>query len=225
MFNDLSSLRSFLATRRSCKPRDLIEPGPSADELLQIVALASRIPDHGKLHPWCFVHIPRSARAEFAALLQRAYLKDRPSPGRLEIEANETFAHQAPELIVVLSAPRESKIPAWEQELSCGAALACSSRKARRRGCANPNGAIFWTTNGQPSSNRSSGWASMWKNWSTGRSPDGKTLRAGKTSHLVAFSFAASISASLATCAIPVFPTSTAHSSLPSHTAFHAGWS
>ena len=122
MFNDLSSLRSFLSTRRSCKPRDLIEPGPSADELRQIVALASRSPDHGKLHPWRFVHVPRSARAEFAALLQRAYLKDRPSPGRLEIEANETFAHQAPELIVVLSAPRESKIPAWEQELSCGAA-------------------------------------------------------------------------------------------------------
>jgi len=122
MFNDLSSLRSFLATRRSCKPRDLIEPGPSADELRQIVAIGSRSPDHGKLHPWRFVHIPRSGRAEFAALLQRAYLNDRPSPGRLEIEANETFAHQAPELIVVLSTPRESKIPAWEQELSCGAA-------------------------------------------------------------------------------------------------------
>src|SRR5438093_879542 len=64
----------------------------------------------------------RKAAAAIAALLQRAYLKDRPSPGRLEIEANETFAHQAPELLVVLSTPRESKIPAWEQELSCGAA-------------------------------------------------------------------------------------------------------
>ena len=122
MFNDQSSLRSFLATRRSCKPRDLIDPGPSAEELRHIVTLASRSPDHGKLHPWRFIHIPRSARADFAGLLQRAYLKDRPTPGRLEIEANETFAHQAPELLVVLAAPRESKIPAWEQELSCGAA-------------------------------------------------------------------------------------------------------
>src|SRR5438045_1459301 len=103
MFNDLTSLRSFLATRRSCKPRDLIDPGPSAEELREIIALASRSPDHGKLHPWRFVHVPRSARTDFAALLQRAYLKDRPSPGRLEIEANEKFAHQAPELIVVLS--------------------------------------------------------------------------------------------------------------------------
>ena len=87
-----------------------------------MIALASRSPDHGKLHPWRFVHVPRSARAEFAALLQRAYLKDRPSPGRLEIEANDKFAHQAPELVVALSTPQTSKIPAWEQELSCGAA-------------------------------------------------------------------------------------------------------
>lgn len=122
MFNDQSSLRSFLATRRSCRPRDLVEPGPDAEELRQIVALASRSPDHGKLHPWRFVHVPRSSRAEFAALLGRAYLNNNPSPGRLEIEANEKFAHQAPELIVMLSTPQESKIPAWEQELSCGAA-------------------------------------------------------------------------------------------------------
>ena len=122
MFNDRSSLEAYLSTRRSCRPRDLMEPGPSADELRRIVAIASRSPDHGKLHPWRFGHVPKSARADFAALLQRAYLKSNASPGRLEIEANEKFAHQAPELIVLLSTPRESKIPAWEQELSCGAA-------------------------------------------------------------------------------------------------------
>ena len=44
------------------------------------------------------------------------------APGRLEVEANEKFAHQAPELVVALSAPRAgAKIPLWEQELSCGA--------------------------------------------------------------------------------------------------------
>ena len=48
---------------------------------------------------------------------------DNPAPGRLELEANERFAHQAPELIVALFSPSEGhKIPAWEQELSCGAA-------------------------------------------------------------------------------------------------------
>ena len=43
--------------------------------------------------------------------------------GRLEIEANERFARQAPELVVALSSPTpDHKIPVWEQELSCGAA-------------------------------------------------------------------------------------------------------
>ena len=122
MFNDRSSLLSFLTTRRSCRPRDLVEPGPTAEELRQIVAIASRTPDHGKLHPWRFVHVPRSERDGLAALLHRAYRVDNPSPGRLEVEAVEKFAHQAPGLIVLMSAPRPGKIPVWEQELSCGAA-------------------------------------------------------------------------------------------------------
>jgi nitroreductase len=123
MFNDTSSLLAFLRTRRSGRPRDLMEPGPNAEELRQIVSIATRTPDHGKLAPWRFVHVAREARAAFAELLQRAYLKANPSPGRLEVEANERFAHQAPELVVVLSSPVQgSKIPVWEQELSCGAA-------------------------------------------------------------------------------------------------------
>ncbi len=123
-FNDLSSPLSLLRTRRSARPRDLIEPGPSPDELRQMLEIALRTPDHGKLHPWRFVHVPRERRADFAAMLQRAYRVENPSPGRLEIEATERFAHQAPELIVALSSPIEGhKIPAWEQQLSCGAAL------------------------------------------------------------------------------------------------------
>ena len=123
MFNDLSSPLALLGSRRSARPRDLVAPGPDADELRAILSLAMRVPDHGKLHPWRFVHVPRERRAAFAALLDRAYRADRPEPGRLEIEANERFAHQAPELIVALSSPTEGhKIPVWEQQLSCGAA-------------------------------------------------------------------------------------------------------
>ena len=123
MFNDLSTLRSYLATRRSSRPRDLVAPGPDAGELAEMVERAVRVPDHGKLHPWRFVHIAQDQRDAFASLLQRAYLRERPTPGRLEIEANEFFARQGPELIVALFSPRQSaKIPLWEQQLSCGAA-------------------------------------------------------------------------------------------------------
>ena len=123
MLNDRSSILALLETRRSGRPRDLVAPGPDAAQLRRILAIAARTPDHGKLHPWRFVEISADRRADFAALLDRAYRAANPDPGRLEIEANERFAHQAPTLIVALSSPTEGhKIPLWEQELSCGAA-------------------------------------------------------------------------------------------------------
>ena len=123
MLNDRSSILSLLETRRSGRPRDLVAPGPSPGELEKILAIAMRSPDHGKLHPWRFVHVPAERREAFAALLDTAYRHDNPDPGRLEIEANRRFAHQAPELVVALSCPAEGhKIPVWEQQLSCGAA-------------------------------------------------------------------------------------------------------
>ena len=124
MFNDRSSTLSLLRTRRSGRPRDLVEPGPDADELRQILEIAMRTPDHGKLHPWRFVHVAKDRRDAFADLLHRAYRVDNPDPGRLEIEANERLARMAPELVVALCSPTPGhKIPVWEQELSCGAAI------------------------------------------------------------------------------------------------------
>jgi nitroreductase len=123
MFNDRSSLLSYLATRRSCRPRDLVEPGPDATQLGQMLEIAARTPDHGKLFPWRFVHIARDRRSAFAETLHAAYRAGKAEPpARLEIEAVQRFATQAPELVVVLSSPIEGhKIPVWEQELSCGA--------------------------------------------------------------------------------------------------------
>jgi len=123
MFNDRSSPSALLATRRSGKARDLIAPGPDAGQLHRILSAAMRVPDHGKLAPWRFVVIDADRRDAFAALLTDAYLAEKPSAGRLEIEAMEQFARQGETIIAVLSTPAEnSKIPRWEQELSAGAA-------------------------------------------------------------------------------------------------------
>ena len=124
MLNDLASLASYLASRRSCRPRDLVAPGPDAGELARILEMAARTPDHGKLAPWRFVHVAAGRRPAFAAMLEAAYRAGKAEePGRLEIEAVHRFATQAPELVVLLSSPVEgTKIPVWEQELSCGAA-------------------------------------------------------------------------------------------------------
>lgn len=121
-FNDLSSPIDLLLTRRSAKPRDLVAPGPSDDELRTILRAAMRVPDHGKLAPWRFVVIDDAARAAFRDLLLRAYRTDCEEPTDKQREAVEAFAAQAPVLVIVLYAPQPAKIPEWEQQLSVGAA-------------------------------------------------------------------------------------------------------
>lgn len=121
-FNDLSSLAAYLPSRRSGRPRNMVTPGPSDAEIEDIVATAMRTPDHGKLAPWRVISVAKGQRDLLAQGFTQAYLKEKPNAGRLELEGIENMAHEAPTLLVLLSSPVEStKIPLWEQELSCGA--------------------------------------------------------------------------------------------------------
>ncbi|MEH3099798.1 nitroreductase family protein [Sphingomonas adhaesiva] len=123
MFNDTSSPLALLASRRSGKPRDLVAPAPDRARLIEMIRLAGRTPDHGKLAPWRFVIVPDDRRDALAALLVDAYRAERPEAKRAELDAMEQFARQAPALVVALFSPRtDSHIPMWEQELSAGAA-------------------------------------------------------------------------------------------------------
>jgi nitroreductase len=123
MLNDRTSPLSLLATRRSGRPRDMVAPGPDDAQLSAMLDIAMRTPDHGKLAPWRFVVVGSDRRDRLAEVITTAYRAERPQAARLEIEALEGFARQAPSLVVVLSSPRpESHIPMWEQELSAGAA-------------------------------------------------------------------------------------------------------
>jgi nitroreductase len=123
MLNDRATPLSLLATRRSGKPRDLGGPGPSAAELKQMLEIAARTPDHGKLAPWRFVTVAPDQREAFADLLERAWVQANPDAPGHDIESARAFAFQAPTLVVVLSQPVPGhKVPVWEQELSAGAA-------------------------------------------------------------------------------------------------------
>lgn len=121
-YNDLSSLAAYLPSRRSGRPRNMVAPGPSDAQIEQIVATALRTPDHGKLAPWRVIAVSTDQRARLAQGIKSAYLKENPAAGRLELEGLEALAHEAPVLLILLSSPvLSSKIPLWEQQLSCGA--------------------------------------------------------------------------------------------------------
>lgn len=121
-YNDLSSLSAYLLSRRSGRPRNMVAPGPSDAQIEEIVNIAMRTPDHGKLAPWKVIAVALDQRALLAQAIKSAYLKEKPNAGRMELEGLEAMAHEAPTLLVMLSSPVAStKIPLWEQELSCGA--------------------------------------------------------------------------------------------------------
>ena len=101
----------------------MVEPGPDDAQIAEIIEIAARVPDHGKLFPWRFVIVPKARRDDFARLLREAFEGDAPTNEERKLEAVERTARQAPALIVVMSAPVAGhKVPVWEQELSAGAA-------------------------------------------------------------------------------------------------------
>ncbi len=120
--NDTTTALSLLETRRSGKPRELVAPGPSAEELRHILTIAMRTPDHGKIAPWRFVIVGSTQRQQLADLLARALPEHDAEANSAHYAKALEFAYQAPVMVVLVSSPVQGhKIPVWEQELSCGA--------------------------------------------------------------------------------------------------------
>ena len=116
MLNDRSSLLSLLSTRRSAKPRLLSGPGPTGRELEQILTIAARTPDHGKLAPWRFVTVEDEQREALARLLREALSNEQPGATAARHAKEEEFARFGGSLVVLVSAPVHGhKIAVWEQ--------------------------------------------------------------------------------------------------------------
>ncbi len=108
----------FMLTRRSQSPKVLAAPGPDRAAILDLLTVAARVPDHGKLEPWRFIVIEGAGRARLTAAI-RARAAETGADGEKGALAYE----QAPVSIVVVASPRPSdKIPQIEQTLSAGAA-------------------------------------------------------------------------------------------------------
>ena len=97
----------------------MAQPAPSGQALEDLLRIAARAPDHGKLAPWRFIVIAGQAKAELAARLE-ALAAEQPDPGKA---AAVLFKLKAPPLCVavVSRVNEQASIPAWEQELSAGA--------------------------------------------------------------------------------------------------------
>jgi nitroreductase len=119
----MTEIIDFLLTRRSVTARNMVEPGPSDEQLDMILRAAHRVPDHGKLGPWRFIILRGDARAEFGEILGAAFQKENPDAFEELIEVERERFQRAPVVVTVTSRiTPEHKIPEWEQTLSSGAA-------------------------------------------------------------------------------------------------------
>ncbi|MGF0538249.1 nitroreductase family protein [Agrobacterium sp. ES01] len=116
------TLAEYLATRRSVPAFQMREPGPSRQELDDILKLAVRVPDHGKLAPWRFIVYRGDKRAEIGEALLKLALEAKPDLSAEMIEVERARFTRAPVVIAVISrAAPHGKIPEWEQVMSAGA--------------------------------------------------------------------------------------------------------
>ncbi|WP_062562877.1 nitroreductase family protein [Paracoccus aminovorans] len=110
---------AFLRQRRSHPPKLLTGPAPDRHELMTLLELAARVPDHGKLEPWRFVVLERATLDRLAPLLAQQVATQGGDAAAAE-KARSAFA--SPVIVAVVSAPVDSpKVPEWEQFLSAGA--------------------------------------------------------------------------------------------------------
>lgn len=110
---------NFLRARRSYPPALMVAPGPSDAELTDLLTMAARVPDHGKLEPWRFIVLRGAALDRIAPKIAAASLAAGNLPEKAEKHGQ---AFGVPVVVAVVFAPVASeKIPEWEQFLSAGA--------------------------------------------------------------------------------------------------------
>lgn len=116
-----SNLLHYLLHRRSVPRKKLASPGPTDSEVKQILEAAARVSDHGKMFPWWFIVFDQDKKSSFEDVLAKSIKEDEPDKPGEKVEKKAQMLMVAPVAIAVISSPRRSKIPVWEQFMSVGA--------------------------------------------------------------------------------------------------------
>jgi nitroreductase len=109
---------AFLARRRSASAMALTAPGPSEAELADLLRLAVRVPDHGKLAPWRFIILRGPAKDVFAEKIT-ALADSQANPAKANAALRKLT--RPPLCVAVISRYIPGEIPEWEQRQSASA--------------------------------------------------------------------------------------------------------
>ena len=94
---------ALIHSRQNVSPRRLMEPGPSTQQLQDILGTAAAAPDHGQLLPWRFVIVPTHQRERLAEVFGMALMERDPHATPAQIESAREKAHRAPFLMLAIA--------------------------------------------------------------------------------------------------------------------------
>ncbi len=121
--NTSQDILALLQRRRSVPPWAMTEPGPDPAQLDAILAVAARVPDHGKLAPWRFIVFRGEARERAGDVIAEVFRTRYPDVDAARVDTERKRLTHAPVVVGVVSrAAAHAKIPEWEQLMSAGAA-------------------------------------------------------------------------------------------------------
>lgn len=126
--NTRQTMLQFLNSRRSTATGLLSAPGPTAEQLKEILTIGLRVPDHGKLEPWRLIVVQGDARLALGKRLAEDFYAEK-NTLTLTAEQQHKLTNiitnsvtDVPLMIYVVSSPlKEHRIPEDEQLLSAGA--------------------------------------------------------------------------------------------------------
>lgn len=99
----LDSVSALIHARQNVSAKRLVEPGPSAPALLQILESAAAAPDHGQLRPWRFVVVPAAQRGRLSEVFGQALLDRDPQASQDQLESAREKAFRAPVLVMAIA--------------------------------------------------------------------------------------------------------------------------
>ena len=104
-------------------PAQLTEPGPTPDQLRDILIAGASAPDHGRLQPWRFIVIEGESRKRLGEIMAQSVAQHEPDAPESKLDTARKKALRAPLIIVVAATVRENpKVPDIEQIIAAGAA-------------------------------------------------------------------------------------------------------